>query len=170
MSRLPLQWSCLIYINIVITIIFWIDIGEFFDRIDQKTKADETPKTKADETPETKADETPETKEEGELKETKEDETQETPTTTKQAIKQAFEQYKVNMIDVKNKRCIEPDCMTRPAFNLSSETIGIYCFEHKKENMMDVKSKRCIEPDCMKQPSFNLSSETKGIYCFEHKK
>ena len=74
------------------------------------------------------------------------------------------------MINVKYKRCAEPNCMTLPNFNLPTENKGLYCFEHKKTNMIDVKNKRCVEPNCMTRPNFNLPTETKGLYCFEHKK
>jgi len=74
------------------------------------------------------------------------------------------------MIDVKNKRCLEPNCIKRPNFNIPIETKGLYCFDHRKENMIDVISKRCLEPNCIKRPNFNIPTETKGLYCFDHKK
>ena len=67
------------------------------------------------------------------------------------------------------KYCIEPGCMTRPTYNLPTETKAIYCSDHKKENMIDIKSKRCIEPGCMTRPGYNLPTETKPIYCLNHK-
>jgi hypothetical protein len=74
------------------------------------------------------------------------------------------------MIDVKNKRCIEPGCITMCKYNFPTEKKGIYCSEHKKETMINVISKRCIEPGCMTIPIYNFMNETKAIYCFEHKK
>jgi hypothetical protein len=73
------------------------------------------------------------------------------------------------MIDVKHKRCQYDNCNKQPAFNLQTETKGIYCFDHKLENMIAVKSKRCKYDNCIKIPSFNLPTETKALYCFEHK-
>jgi len=80
-----------------------------------------------------------------------------------------FEHKKENMIDIKNKRCCENNCMKIPNFNLPTETKALYCFEHKKENMIDIINKRCFENNCMKRPTFNLPTETKALYCFEHK-
>ena len=37
------------------------------------------------------------------------------------------------MINIKNKRCFENNCMTIPNFNLPTEKKAIYCFEHKKK-------------------------------------
>jgi hypothetical protein len=80
------------------------------------------------------------------------------------------EHKKENMIDIKNKRCIEDGCMKHPIFNLPTEIKAIYCNEHKKENMIDIKSKRCIQDGCMTRPNYNLPTEIKAIYCNEHKK
>ena len=66
--------------------------------------------------------------------------------------------------------CQEKGCTTRPNFNLSGETKGLYCNVHKKEGMVDVKRAKCIHEGCITRPSFNLSGETKGLYCSGHKK
>ena len=47
------------------------------------------------------------------------------------------------MVDVKNKKCLEPDCDIRPLYNYNNETKGLYCNEHKLDDMINVKSKRC---------------------------
>jgi hypothetical protein len=73
------------------------------------------------------------------------------------------------MIDVKSKRCIYENCMTRPTYNVPTETKGLYCFEHKLGNMIDVKNKRCIYENCMTRPNYNVPTETKALYCAEHK-
>ena len=67
-------------------------------------------------------------------------------------------------------KCIEPNCVKSPSYNIPTETKAIYCNEHKKENMIDVINKRCIKEGCITRPSFNLPTETKAIYCNEHKK
>ena len=74
------------------------------------------------------------------------------------------------MICVTSKKCMHEKCSKQPAFNLPTETKGIYCLEHKKENMISVTVKKCTHKGCSKRPSFNLPTETNGIYCFEHKK
>ncbi len=74
------------------------------------------------------------------------------------------------MIDVKNKRCIEDNCTKRPTFNVEGETKALYCSKHKDDDMIDVISKRCIEDNCTKIPTYNKQGETKALYCLEHKK
>ena len=67
------------------------------------------------------------------------------------------------------KKCIEPNCKTRPSFNKPGEDIGIYCNIHKTSIMVNVISKKCIEINCKTQPSFNNPGELEGIYCNIHK-
>ena len=75
------------------------------------------------------------------------------------------------MINLKNSKCIEEDCMIVPNFNLLNETKAIYCFTHKKENMINIREKIiCIQERCIKLACCNISTETKAIYCKEHKK
>jgi len=74
------------------------------------------------------------------------------------------------MINVKNKRCEEENCETRPTFNYKGEKEGKYCYKHKKEGMIDVKNKKCEEEDCETLPTFNYKGEKEGKYCYEHKK
>ena len=74
-----------------------------------------------------------------------------------------------NMVNVKHKRCITPNCITRPTFNYPTETKALYCSVHKLENMINVKDKRCITPNCIKQPNFNYPNESKALYCSVHK-
>jgi len=59
--------------------------------------------------------------------------------------------------------------MTRPTYNLPTETNAILCSQHKLENMLDVKSKRCIFEGCITMPTYNLPTETNAVYCSEHK-
>ena len=65
--------------------------------------------------------------------------------------------------------CIHPGCKTRPTFNVSGETKGLYCSAHKLQGMVDVKNVRCNHEMCNKQPVFNVSGRTKGLYCLAHK-
>ena len=74
------------------------------------------------------------------------------------------------MIDIVHKRCIGPDCKTRPSCNYEGETKPLYCNIHKKDNMIDIVHKRCIGPDCKTRPSCNYEGETKPLYCNIHKK
>lgn len=69
----------------------------------------------------------------------------------------------------KNKRCKFNNCMTRPAFNLVTETTALYCSQHKSPNMIDVRSRRCQSENCMTRPTFNFATETTAKYCSQHK-
>ena len=68
------------------------------------------------------------------------------------------------------KKCIGPNCLKHPSFNLPTETKPLFCSEHKKENMIDIVSKRCQHENCLKNPNFNLPTEIKALFCSEHKK
>lgn len=72
------------------------------------------------------------------------------------------------MIDVKHKKCKNPNCDTRPSYNYENERIGIYCDEHKLPEMIDIVSNKCLYDNCKTQPSFNYMGETKRLYCKEH--
>ena len=73
------------------------------------------------------------------------------------------------MIDVKTKKCIEPNCITQPIYNIPTERHGIYCKKHKKENMINIKNKKCVHINCYKIPYFNVPSKKNAIFCFTHK-
>ena len=72
-----------------------------------------------------------------------------------------------NMIDVKSKRCIHPNCLKQPHFNLPNEIKRLFCSDHKLENMINIKSLKCEK--CSKFPSYNYPGETKGKFCKDHK-
>jgi hypothetical protein len=74
------------------------------------------------------------------------------------------------MVDIKNSKCIHPECKKHPMFNMAGEKKRLYCSAHKKDGMVDVKNSRCIHPDCKIQPIYNAVSKTKGLYCSAHKK
>ena len=46
------------------------------------------------------------------------------------------------MIDVKNIRCQEIDCKSRPSLNFEDQIKEIYCAKHKKDVMINVINKR----------------------------
>ena len=49
---------------------------------------------------------------------------------------------KDSMIDVKNIRCQEIDCKSRPSLNFEDQIKEIYCAKHKKDVMINVINKR----------------------------
>ena len=55
---------------------------------------------------------------------------------------------KEDMIDVKSRRCIHPNCKKQPNYNNEGEEKGLYCITHKKENMINVISKTCKSEWC----------------------
>jgi hypothetical protein len=75
----------------------------------------------------------------------------------------------INMLNVRNKKCIYTDCKTIPFYNKEGETTPLYCNIHKENGMVDVKSKKCIYSGCKTKPTYNKEGETKGIYCSIHK-
>ena len=75
-----------------------------------------------------------------------------------------------HMFDIKNKRCIEPECIKQPAYNFSGLKSGLYCKIHAKQNMINVLSKRCLESDCPKRSSYNLPGIKTPLYCKTHAK
>ncbi len=72
------------------------------------------------------------------------------------------------MVDIKHRRCIDPNCSKQPGYNNSGESTAIYCKTHALDGMVDVVSKRCIDPNCSKQPVYNNSGESTAIYCKTH--
>ena len=75
---------------------------------------------------------------------------------------------KINMINVKEPRCIEDNCSTRPNYGLPNGK-PTHCSTHKKENMINLYSKKCLFENCMKEPNFG-NPNGKPEYCTEHKK
>ena len=72
------------------------------------------------------------------------------------------------MIDVSNKKCIYPGCVTRPCYNLIGEKKGILCNKHKGNGMVDVANKRCPSIGCKKGRMYNYEGEMR-LYCTNHK-
>lgn len=75
---------------------------------------------------------------------------------------------KEEMTDVKNKKCVFPDCKKKPSFNLVGEPHK-FCLEHKTENMIDVCHKKCIYPECNTRATCQYFGKTTPEYCLEHK-
>ncbi len=44
-------------------------------------------------------------------------------------------------MNVKHRRCAEPNCNTRPAFNWKGQEKGAYCNKHKEKGMINVDKK-----------------------------
>jgi len=79
------------------------------------------------------------------------------------------EHKKENMIDIKNKRCIEDRCTKIPNYNLPTETKSLYCFEHKTEIMINTKKhNKCQSSKCKETPIFGLPNK-RVQYCIKHK-
>ena len=66
------------------------------------------------------------------------------------------EHRKIDMKDVKNKKCTEVGCEKAPNYNNKGETKGLYCNDHKKADMINVRSKTCKEKNCDKFVLFIL--------------
>jgi hypothetical protein len=76
------------------------------------------------------------------------------------------------MINVVNKKCIEPECQTQPSYGRAGEEKSSYCFKHRKEGMVNILnvSKFCIEPECKIRANYNNFGSLKATYCKTHKK
>jgi len=71
------------------------------------------------------------------------------------------------MVDVKSKKCAEPDCKIRPLYNFEGEKVALYCKGHKLKDMIDIKNKTCNNNWCDVQ----VNKKYKGycLNCFIHK-
>jgi hypothetical protein len=79
--------------------------------------------------------------------------------------KYCFNHIKENMINVKNKKCIDCNEII-PSYNKPGLK-PLYCFNCKKNDMVDVRSKKCI--NCHKtQPNYN-NFGLKPLYCVKCK-
>ena len=70
------------------------------------------------------------------------------------------------MEDLKNIKCKESGCNTRPNFGLPGKKAE-YCKEHSKDGMEDLKNKKCKESGCKTIPNFGLPGK-KAEYCSSH--
>jgi len=73
-----------------------------------------------------------------------------------------------NMINVKDKRCIEDGCCQRPSFNILGGK-PIYCGTHKKDEMFNVMTKFCEHTGCLITPVYNTPDKKTGRFCSTHK-
>lgn len=73
-----------------------------------------------------------------------------------------------DMINVKDKRCIEEGCCQRPSFNILGGK-PIYCGTHKKEEMLNVMTKFCEHEGCLITPVYNTPDKKTGRFCATHK-
>lgn len=73
------------------------------------------------------------------------------------------------MVNVVDKLCETPECISRALFHFPGNTAGKSCSNHKEEGMVNLKSKRCAEPGCYVSPIYHFAGENKGKYCIEHK-
>ena len=73
------------------------------------------------------------------------------------------------MVNVIDPRCIFPNCMTLPTYNIEDKLKPQYCFEHKSEEMINVKSKLCEFKDCVTRPNYNYEGTHINRFCSKHK-
>lgn len=75
---------------------------------------------------------------------------------------------KDNMINVKDKTCLQEECKKLPLYNIDGEK-ALYCSIHKKENMIFITSNICKYDGCKKIPCYNIYGKKKGLFCLTHK-
>jgi hypothetical protein len=73
------------------------------------------------------------------------------------------------MVDVKNKKCIHPNCNKHPIYNYQNKKVAKYCGIHKLVDMVNVKNKTCVQENCKTQPNYNYQDEKVAKYCSKHK-
>jgi hypothetical protein len=71
------------------------------------------------------------------------------------------------MVDVTSKRCLEPECTTRPIYGVEYKK-ATHCINHKSDSMVDVSHARCLEPDCTTRPIYGVEWN-KATHCKDHK-
>jgi len=72
------------------------------------------------------------------------------------------------MINIKDNRCIEPNCTKQPVFNLATETKRLYCFDHKTPEMINMRKKSCQDKKCKELAIFGLANK-RPQFCNTHK-
>ena len=66
------------------------------------------------------------------------------------------EHKKENMINVKNKYCIENNCKNEKIYGIINKPL--YCFDHKKENMINlIVENKCNIKDCQNEHKYILN-------------
>ncbi|CAN0506083.1 unnamed protein product [Ectocarpus sp. 12 AP-2014] len=67
------------------------------------------------------------------------------------------------MVNVNNKRCIQPNCTTIPSFAAVGSKKAEFCSQHAREGMVDVRSRRCSQRGCNTQPSLGEAGGSSKI-------
>ena len=60
---------------------------------------------------------------------------------------------RLDMIDIKNKKCKKDNCENSSQFNYEGEKTRLYCSIHKLKDMISIVNKKCKEINCKKQCS-----------------
>jgi hypothetical protein len=71
------------------------------------------------------------------------------------------------MINLKDTKCLEPDCGKIPSFNVYGQKKALYCRLHKKPEMVNVREKTCKIPLCMTQVG-NARYDGYCLNCYMH--
>lgn len=71
------------------------------------------------------------------------------------------------MIDVNNKRCEYPHCMTKPCYGSQNNNNARMCAQHRLSDMINIISKTCEYPNCRIVPIFGMEGESVQ-FCRQH--
>lgn len=76
----------------------------------------------------------------------------------------------MEMVDVRNRRCIEPLCSTQPRFGARDDRRALYCWEHKRPlDINKVEKRNCQEVECNRRPTFASLGCLRPERCGKHK-
>jgi len=70
----------------------------------------------------------------------------------------------LEMIDIRNPKCISEKCQTRPSFGYDRP---IYCAQHKIQDMVDVTNRACSHNSCLKSAVY-ADDGHKAEFCSSH--
>jgi hypothetical protein len=73
-------------------------------------------------------------------------------------------------MNMTNKKCVHPLCITEPIYNHPMAKSGLYCGIHKLDGMIDVKNAKCTNELCKKRANYNYPGFSKGLFCAKHQK
>eukprot|EP00455_Lapot_gusevi_P030531 TRINITY_DN3286_c0_g1_i1.p1 TRINITY_DN3286_c0_g1~~TRINITY_DN3286_c0_g1_i1.p1 ORF type:complete len:241 (+),score=29.73 TRINITY_DN3286_c0_g1_i1:785-1507(+) len=69
-------------------------------------------------------------------------------------------------INLRNKRCQAPGCVSTASFRGEASTSAVYCKAHAEPGMFDTRHSRCQEKGCLKRPTYGYY---KAVVCVSHK-
>ncbi|MEM3858490.1 MAG: hypothetical protein QW478_03680, partial [Candidatus Micrarchaeaceae archaeon] len=73
-----------------------------------------------------------------------------------------------NMVDIKHKRCIHPNCNSRANYGKLFKP-KIHCFKHKDNNEYEFNNPKCEFDNCNEMPIYTDKNDNYPLRCENHK-